>query len=122
MTAPLYLDCDTGIDDALALAVLLRVGAHLACIGNVSAAVAARNTLHLLGLAERTDIPVAILRHSPLTGRSAALRRTCTARWGSEASWSLSHSRSLCRPRPSSSSSSSRTVTPADSTSSRSGR
>lgn len=72
MTAPLYLDCDTGIDDALALAVLLRAGADLAGIGtvsgNVSAAVAARNTLHLLELAERTDIPVAIGRHDPLTG------------------------------------------------------
>lgn len=73
MTAPLYLDCDTGIDDALAIAVLLRAGADLAGIGtvsgNVSAAVAARNTLHLLELAERTDIPVAIGRHDPLKGQ-----------------------------------------------------
>lgn len=73
MTAPLYLDCDTGIDDALAIAVLLRAGADLAGIGtvsgNVSSAVAARNTLHLLELAGRTDIPVAIGRHDPLNGR-----------------------------------------------------
>ncbi|WP_295123670.1 nucleoside hydrolase [uncultured Leifsonia sp.] len=72
MTAPLYLDCDTGIDDALAIAVLLRSGAEPAGIGtvsgNVSAAVAARNTLHLLELAGRTDIPVAVGRHHPLGG------------------------------------------------------
>ncbi|WP_431246574.1 nucleoside hydrolase [Leifsonia xyli] len=72
MTGPLYLDCDTGIDDALALALLLRTGAELAGIGtvsgNVSAATAARNTLHLLELAGRPEIPVAVGRNDPLAG------------------------------------------------------
>ena len=61
----LYLDCDTGVDDALALALLL---AHddvtLAGIGtvngNTSAPQAAANTLGLLALAGRDDIPVAV--------------------------------------------------------------
>nr|BFE72206.1 hypothetical protein GCM10020092_055070 [Actinoplanes digitatis] len=53
---PFHLDCDTGIDDALALALLLgRPGAALAAVGtvsgNTSAGQAARNTLDLLALA-----------------------------------------------------------------------
>lgn len=65
---PLYFDCDTGIDDSLALAYLLASPEiALAGIGtvsgNTSAAQAARNTLGLLALAERTDIPVAVGRH-----------------------------------------------------------
>ena len=61
----IYLDCDTGVDDALAIGLLL---AHdevtLAGIGtvsgNTSAVQAAANTLGLLALAGRDDIPVAI--------------------------------------------------------------
>lgn len=71
MTAPVYLDCDTGIDDALALAYLLA--SPLASVvgigtvsGNVSAAVGARNTLDLLALAGAADIPVALGAHDPL--------------------------------------------------------
>lgn len=62
----LYLDCDTGIDDAIAIALLLglRPEVTLAGIGTVSgnttAANAARNTLGLLELAGVTDIPVAV--------------------------------------------------------------
>jgi len=61
----LYLDCDTGIDDAIAIAYLLaRDDVELAGIGtvdgNTSAAQAAANTLGLLQLAGRTDIPVAL--------------------------------------------------------------
>jgi purine nucleosidase len=60
-----YLDCDTGIDDALAIGLLL---AHddvtLAGIGtvngNTSAIQAAANTAGLLELAGRPDIPVAV--------------------------------------------------------------
>jgi purine nucleosidase len=60
-----YLDCDTGIDDALAIGLLL---AHddvtLAGIGtvngNTSAVQAAANTAGLLELAGRPDIPVAV--------------------------------------------------------------
>ncbi|MEU8364572.1 nucleoside hydrolase [Nonomuraea sp. NPDC048882] len=62
---PVYLDCDTGIDDSLALAYLLAspeielVGVGTVC-GNTSATQAARNTLDLLALAGRHDIPVAV--------------------------------------------------------------
>lgn len=62
---PVYLDCDTGVDDSLAIAYLLNSpNAQLVGIGtvagNTSAEQAARNTLNLLGLAGRTDIPVAV--------------------------------------------------------------
>ncbi|WP_426766149.1 nucleoside hydrolase [Pseudarthrobacter sp. 1G09] len=70
---PIYLDCDTGIDDALALAYLLA--SPLASVvgigtvsGNVSAAVGARNTLDLLDLAGAADVPVALGAHDPLAG------------------------------------------------------
>jgi purine nucleosidase len=68
-----YLDCDTGVDDALAIALLLRTPeANLAAIGtvsgNTSAGQAARNTLDLLALAGRDDIPVAVGAHHPLGG------------------------------------------------------
>jgi purine nucleosidase len=73
---PYYLDCDTGIDDALAIAYLLAADAEglieLVGIGsvsgNVSAAVGALNTLDLLALAGRHDIPVAIGAHDPQGG------------------------------------------------------
>jgi len=70
---PVYLDCDTGIDDSLAIGYLLAspeidlVGIGTVS-GNVSAARAARNTLDLLSLAGRDDIPVAIGAHDPLAG------------------------------------------------------
>jgi purine nucleosidase len=68
-----YLDCDTGVDDALALALLLADPAvDLAGIGtvsgNTSAGRAARNTLDLLALAGREDIAVAVGAHHPLAG------------------------------------------------------
>ncbi|MFI5892039.1 nucleoside hydrolase [Actinoplanes sp. NPDC051513] len=61
----LYLDCDTGVDDALALAYLLATPSVSllgigTCNGNTSAVQAARNTLGLLSLAGRPDIPVSI--------------------------------------------------------------
>lgn len=64
-TVPLYFDTDLGIDDSLALAYLLAspevdVQGIGTVSGNCSAAQAARNTLDLLGLAGRTDIPVAV--------------------------------------------------------------
>jgi purine nucleosidase len=64
MARPFYLDCDTGIDDSLALAYLLASSdVELVGIGsvsgNVSAAVGARNTLDLLELAGRS-VPVAV--------------------------------------------------------------
>ncbi|WP_181784539.1 nucleoside hydrolase, partial [Pseudonocardia pini] len=56
MTTPVYLDCDTGIDDSLALLYLLRSpSVELVGIGtvsgNIDAATAARNTLDLVALA-----------------------------------------------------------------------
>jgi len=69
-----YLDCDTGIDDAMAIAYLLAsdrvqllgVGS---VSGNISAAVGARNTLDLLALAGRQDIPVAVGAHDFLSAQ-----------------------------------------------------
>ena len=61
----IYLDCDTGIDDALALALLLaRPEVTLAGVGtvngNTSATQAAANTLGLLALAGRESVPVSV--------------------------------------------------------------
>lgn len=73
---PLYIDCDTGIDDALALAYLLAeprvdiVGIGTVS-GNVPAERAAANTLALLEAAGRTDIPVSVGEHHPLRGAFA---------------------------------------------------
>jgi len=72
-TSPFFLDCDTGIDDALALAYLLAsesvdlVGIG-AVSGNVSAEVGAQNTLNLLALAGRSGVPVALGSIHPLVG------------------------------------------------------
>ncbi|GAA2752003.1 nucleoside hydrolase [Amnibacterium kyonggiense] len=68
--APWYLDCDTGIDDALTLGLLVAEGADLKGIGsvsgNLSAAGGARNTLDLMALMGRPDVPVAVGAHDPL--------------------------------------------------------
>ena len=69
---PVYFDCDTGIDDSLALAYLLA-SPEIALVGigtvsgNTSAAQAAANTLGLLALAGRTEIPVAVGCHDFLS-------------------------------------------------------
>ncbi len=73
---PLYFDCDTGVDDALALAYLLASPEiELVGIGSVSgntdAAQAARNTLDLLALAGHPEVPVAVGAHDPLVGSYA---------------------------------------------------
>lgn len=65
---PVFLDCDTGIDDAMALAYLLnsddaRVVGIGTVSGNTDAAQAATNTAVLLGIAGRGDIPVAVGEH-----------------------------------------------------------
>lgn len=71
---PMFLDCDTGIDDAMAIVYLLNspeidlVGIATVS-GNIDAAGGARNTLDLLALAGRTDIPVAVGNHDPQAGR-----------------------------------------------------
>ncbi|MFD0523912.1 nucleoside hydrolase [Paractinoplanes durhamensis] len=61
----LYLDCDTGIDDAVALGFLLgspdvQIVGIGTVNGNTSAVQAARNTLGLLELSDISDIPVAV--------------------------------------------------------------
>ena len=61
----LLVDCDTGVDDAVALLYLLADPAVEICgitsvFGNISAATAARNSLWVLDVAGRTgQIPVA---------------------------------------------------------------
>lgn len=70
---PVHLDCDTGIDDALAIAQLLsRTDVDLVGIstvsGNIDAAQAAVNTRNLLALAGRGDVPVAAGPDDPLVG------------------------------------------------------
>ena len=73
---PVYLDCDTGIDDALALGHLLASpNAELVGVGtvhgNIDAAGAAENTLRLLNLAGRSGdnaVPVAVGAGKPLVG------------------------------------------------------
>lgn len=70
---PLYLDCDTGVDDALTLAYLLNhPGVALQGIGTVAGNTTARqgaaNTAALLALAGRCDIPVAIGESAPREG------------------------------------------------------
>ncbi|SIT68184.1 nucleoside hydrolase [Microbacterium sp. RU33B] len=73
---PVYVDCDTGIDDALALAYLLaeprvRIVGIGTVSGNVAADRAATNTIALLEAAGRVDIPVAIGEHHPIAGTFA---------------------------------------------------
>ncbi|WP_407940157.1 nucleoside hydrolase [Nakamurella leprariae] len=71
---PLFLDCDTGIDDSVAIAYLLAspevelVGVSTVS-GNTDARQAARNTLALLALAGRPDVPVAVGAEHPQGGR-----------------------------------------------------
>jgi purine nucleosidase len=69
----LYVDCDTGVDDAIALAMLVATpGVEIAGIGTVSgnttAPQAAANTLSLLHMAGRDDVPVAVGARDPLAG------------------------------------------------------
>jgi purine nucleosidase len=68
---PILIDCDTGIDDSLALLYACAspeadILAVTCCSGNVHATDVARNTLAVLELAGRGDIEVAIGRTTPL--------------------------------------------------------
>jgi purine nucleosidase len=68
---PILIDCDTGIDDSLALLYAVaspeaEVLAVTCCSGNVEAHQVATNTLAVLELAGRTDIEVALGRTVPL--------------------------------------------------------
>jgi len=71
-TTPFFLDCDTGIDDSLAIAYLVASpGVDLvgvgAVSGNLAAAGGARNTRDLLDLLGRPDVPVAVGAHDFLS-------------------------------------------------------
>jgi inosine-uridine nucleoside N-ribohydrolase len=60
--SPLIIDVDTGVDDALALALAVGRGANILGVttvaGNVPVEVATRNTLDVLSFLGREDIPV----------------------------------------------------------------
>ncbi|WP_067500739.1 nucleoside hydrolase [Actinoplanes sp. TFC3] len=76
MADALYLDCDTGVDDAMAIALLLHSPAvELLGVGTVSgntgAAQAARNTLDVLALGGLSAVPVAVGALHPLRGTFA---------------------------------------------------
>jgi purine nucleosidase len=71
VSAPYLLDCDTGIDDAMAILYLLSdpdvelVGVTTT-FGNVGVQQTAQNTLRLLALAGRPDVPVFAGAQHPL--------------------------------------------------------
>ncbi|MGA3058186.1 MAG: nucleoside hydrolase [Candidatus Limnocylindrales bacterium] len=69
---PILVDCDTGIDDSLALLyAVASPECHLIAVtctsGNVDARQVAENTRAVLELAGRSDVEVAIGRETPLT-------------------------------------------------------
>ncbi|HEY5834882.1 nucleoside hydrolase [Streptomyces sp.] len=73
----LLVDCDTGVDDALALLYLLAdpdvdIRGITTVFGNTTSATAAKNTLRVLELAGRTDIPVAVGASATLLGHQVA--------------------------------------------------
>jgi inosine-uridine nucleoside N-ribohydrolase len=75
---PVLVDCDTGIDDAMALLYLLAhdevelVGVTTV-FGNNTARQCAINSLRVLELAGRPDVPVAAGAESPLVGEATYL-------------------------------------------------
>ena len=78
---PLFLDCDPGIDDAVALGYLLcqpdvTITGIAASGGNVSTAQVVKNTLGWLELAGRSDLPVHRGAEHPLAGASEYAEET----------------------------------------------
>ena len=70
---PVLVDCDTGVDDAMALIYLFQradidVVGITSVFGNNTAAQCAHNTLRVLELVGRTDVPVAVGAENPLVG------------------------------------------------------
>lgn len=70
---PVLVDCDTGIDDAMALLYLLQrddldVVGITTVFGNNTAAACAHNSIRVLELVGRADVPVAIGAEKPLVG------------------------------------------------------
>lgn len=75
---PVLVDCDTGVDDAIALLYLLHrddldIVGITSVFGNNTAAQCALNTLRVLSLVGRTDIPVAVGAENPLVGEATYL-------------------------------------------------
>jgi purine nucleosidase len=71
MTArPILFDCDTGIDDAMAIMHLLGSGGELIAAGsvhgNVPAPLGAKNTLRVLEVADVEGVPVRVGAHRPM--------------------------------------------------------
>ena len=69
---PVWIDSDTGVDDAVAIAVLLRspqvdIRGISAVAGNTTIENASNNILTLLDVAQRTDIPVIYGAAAPLS-------------------------------------------------------
>lgn len=76
MPVKMILDCDTGIDDAVAIAyAALHPGIELLGVGtvwgNVDVELATRNTLRVLDLVGRPDVPVARGADGPSNGGPA---------------------------------------------------
>lgn len=74
MPVKMILDCDTGVDDAMALVyAAAHPGVDLLAVGtvwgNVPVAMATRNTVHVLQLAGCGDVPVAQGASGPLLRR-----------------------------------------------------
>lgn len=75
---PVLVDCDTGVDDAMALLYLLHrddieVVGITSVFGNNTAAQCAHNSIRVLELVGRADIPVAIGAENPLVGEVSYL-------------------------------------------------
>jgi inosine-uridine nucleoside N-ribohydrolase len=75
---PVLVDCDTGIDDAMALLYLLacpdvEIVAITSVFGNNTAARCAHNSLRVLDLAGPAHIPVAVGAEAPLVGHVSYL-------------------------------------------------
>jgi inosine-uridine nucleoside N-ribohydrolase len=73
MPTPVLVDCDPGVDDAIALLYLLaspevEVVGIASVFGNNTARTCALNAMRVLELAGRTDIPVAVGADAPLVG------------------------------------------------------
>lgn len=68
--ADIILDCDTGIDDSMAIAYGAGNGARYVALttthGNVTVQVAARNSVTVLDALGLTDVPVHVGAHRPL--------------------------------------------------------
>ena len=82
MAAPLVIDCDPGVDDAIAILLALaspevELLALTTVAGNLPLETTTRNALRVLALAGREDVPVA---PSPVSHRQPPRAPVC-ATW-----------------------------------------